>query len=350
MRKILLIAAVVAMAATYHSCEGKGAGDTTQDWPKAEPAQYGFDEGKLKEARRYIIDSLHTTGFMVVVGGDVICEYGSLTRISYIASCRKSVLAMMYGKYVENGTINLGTTLEELGIDDIGGLLPIEKQATIYDLITARSGVYHDASNAGDDADSRPERGSKKPGEYYLYNNWDFNLAGYVFEKLTGKDIYEAFLEDIAIPVGMQDYLLENQKRGGNPAKSKYLPYHFYLSTRDMARIGYLMLRHGKWGDKQVISREWADRIVSVVTPFEEMNPLSKRTIFEYGYMWWLFKVPDNDVLKGAYTARGSMGQYITVIPALDMVIAHKTDAVYQRKTTFNQYYKLLNMVIDAKE
>ena len=45
---------------------------------------------------------------------------------------------MLYGKYVEDGTINLETTLGELGIDDIGVLLPIEKKATIHHLIQAR--------------------------------------------------------------------------------------------------------------------------------------------------------------------------------------------------------------------
>ena len=43
--------------------------------------------------------------------------------------------------WVENGIIDLETTLEELGMDDIGGLLPAEKKATIEHLITARSGA-----------------------------------------------------------------------------------------------------------------------------------------------------------------------------------------------------------------
>ena len=164
-----------------------------EGWHKVKPEKYGFDSEKLKDLKKYIIDKTHATGVIVIVGGEQIFKYGSLDRLSYIASCRKSVLAMMYGKYVENGTINLKTTVGELGIDDIGGLLPIEKEATIDNLITARSGVYHDASNAGYDLKHRPERGTKKPGEFYLYNNWDFNVAGTAFEQLTGKNIYDAF-------------------------------------------------------------------------------------------------------------------------------------------------------------
>ncbi|WP_299431191.1 hypothetical protein [uncultured Maribacter sp.] len=48
------------------------------------------------------------------------------------------ILAMLYGKYVDNKKINLDLTLSELNIDDNLGLLPIEKQATIRDLISAK--------------------------------------------------------------------------------------------------------------------------------------------------------------------------------------------------------------------
>jgi len=53
--------------------------------------------------------------------------------------------------------------------------------------------------------------------------------------------------------------------------------------------------------------------------------------------------------LKGAYQASGAMGQKITIIPELDMVIAHKTDAVYGRKTKGSLITKLMNKIIDAR-
>ena len=56
------------------------------------------------------------------------------------SSIRKSILAILYGKYVADGKINLEDTLEELGVDDVGGLLPVEKRAKVRDLITSRIG------------------------------------------------------------------------------------------------------------------------------------------------------------------------------------------------------------------
>lgn len=156
------------------------------------PEHAGYSAEKIRALLQTIGEKSNTTGLLVVVGGKILVEYGDVKELSYIASVRKSVLAMLYGKYVENGKIKLDKTLEQLYIDDNGGLLPIEKQATVYHLITARSGIYHPASNPGDDSAGAPKRGSKEPGEYMLYNNWDFNVAGAVFEIFTGRDIYEA--------------------------------------------------------------------------------------------------------------------------------------------------------------
>ncbi|MBE6182370.1 MAG: serine hydrolase [Rikenellaceae bacterium] len=323
-----------------------------ENWPKARPSKYGFNEKKMKELRKYIIDSMQTTGLMVIVGGECIYQFGNVERISYIASCRKSVLSMLYGKYVENGTIDLNKTIGELGITDHGGLLPIEQKAKILHLIQARSGVYHAASNPGSSLDNPeyvPERGSKKPGTYHLYNNWDFNVAGTVFEQLTGKSVYQALEEDLAKPLGFQDWDIKNQRYGGKKKYSIHPAYHIYVSTRDMARIGYLMLRDGKWEDKQIISKDWHDKMIAFSTPRNQMNPKkSRKGQFGYGYMWWLYDVK-RPGFKGAYAAHGAMGQYITIFPELDMVVVHKTDSVYGRKTKSSRYQALLRKIVAAK-
>lgn len=337
------------IAGRWHMADYPG-----ENWETAVPETMGYSSAKLEELRKYIRENRTTTSMMVIVGGKVIFSMGDLEEPVRIASCRKSLMSMLYGKYVENGTIDLDATLEELGIDDKGGLLPIEKKATVRNLITARSGVYHPAANDGDDTKHAPERGSVEPGSYYLYNNWDFNCAGGVFEKLTGKDIYDAFKEDIADPVGMQDYYIDNQHKTGitDPTLSDFLAYHFWLSTRDMARVAYLMLHKGNWNGTQVLSEDWVRTISSVYTPRAEMNPASRhKREFDYGYLWWIFckDFPgyDESVYGGGYTATGSGGQYMTVLPALDMVIAHKDKS---ERTEKSEYYKLIAKVAACRE
>ena len=81
------------------------------EWAKGKPEDHGFDPAVLAKVPDYIrAKNLGTTGLMVVSGGQVIFSYGDVAEVSYIASCRKSVLSMMYGKYVRNGTIILELT------------------------------------------------------------------------------------------------------------------------------------------------------------------------------------------------------------------------------------------------
>ena len=114
-----------------------------REWVKlASPESAGLSSQDL-EVVAARIKRMDTTALMVVKGGRVLLECGDISHVSYLASVRKSVLAMLYGRYVENGRIQLDRTLEDLQMDDHGGLLPIERQATVEHLISARAGVYH---------------------------------------------------------------------------------------------------------------------------------------------------------------------------------------------------------------
>src|SRR5919198_1401487 len=326
-------------------------GKTWEYVSRSDLAAYGWSAEALQKTSAFIRDGSHTTGLVVVDRGRVVYQYGDIQELSYVASVRKSILSMLYGYWVENGTIKLDTTLDELKIDDIGGLLPIEKQATIRDVITARSGIYHPASYSGDDLAQAPPRGSQKPGTYMLYSNWDFNLAGAIFEQLTRRDIYDEVQSQLAIPLQFEDWDRSAQHKEGDLTISKYPAYPIWLSTRDMARIGYLMLHEGNWNGRQVISRDWTRRIVSVVTPVQEMNPTRRRDgYFGYGYMWWVWDgAKAVGPFKGAYSAVGAVGQWITVFPALQLVIAHKTHNIYGRATSAESWQRIIELLFEAK-
>ncbi len=297
----------------------------------ADPQDAGFDAAGLA-ALEQAVAAGSTQSMMVVKGGKVVFSHGDVgpAEGSYIASVRKSILTIMMGAWVERGVIDPGATLAALGIDDNQGLTDAEKSATVRDLIAARSGIYHPASNFSGVTEDGPKRGDHAPGTYYWYNNWDFNAAGGVFEELTGKDIYEAFGEQIAAPIGLEDFDLAAHRENGKTGdltQSRFPAYHFFLSTRDLARIGLLMLREGDWEGEQIVPRDWVEESVSLTTPNEDMNPARYRDSgFGYGYMWWVFD-PDHfpAPFHGGYAARGHFGQYIVVLPAGDLVIAHKT-------------------------
>lgn len=309
----------------------------------------GWDSSRMADFRRYIIDSTHITGLMIIHKGKVVFEYGDVIENSYIASCRKSVLSMLYGSYVLDGTIQLEKSIGDLMIDDVEGILPIEKQATIADLISARSGVYHPEGYPGGMQEYAPERGSVEPGSYWLYSNWDFNVAGYIFERETGKNIYDEVERTLAAPLNMQDWDRSLQRKEGDTTISKYLAYPMWFSTRDMARIGLLMLQRGQWENRQIIDEEWIDEMVFPRTTAQEVDnnvPFLRDTGIGlgYGYMWWLWEYPQDGRFRGAYSALGAMGQSITVYPEIDVVVAYKTKAAYRRVNNIRVRMDLLRM------
>ena len=320
------------------------------NWTRTSAADAGYSQAGLDSVRALLAQGA-STGFMAVADGRVLMEYGDLDTLSYLASVRKSILAMLYGNYVASGKVNLDKTLAQLGIDDVGGLLPSEKEATIRDLLTARSGVYHEASNAGDDLASAPPRGSQKHGTYQLYSNWDFNAAGTAFELETGRNIYDALETDLATPIGMQDWRRDIQRKTGDSTKSRHLAYHMHLSTRDMARVGLLMLREGNWAGVQVVPQAWVKEITRPVTPVGQMNPAGRRNgPFGYGYLWWIWDGQWNaGAYRGAYSGLGAVGQHITVLPALDLVVAHKTVPGGGRSVSHEQYLRVLDQLVRAK-
>lgn len=303
----------------------------------------GFDQAAIDQLRQNIIDETSITGAMVVTRGKVLLEVGDVTELSYVASVRKSILGMLYGWHVAAGAIELDATLESLAIGDLEGLTARERQATVGNLLASRSGVYHDASNDGDDSDQAPVRGNVEPGSWFLYNNWDFNAAGSIFEQLTQQNIYDALEFELARPIGMQDFERAQQVKSGDPTRSMHPAYHMVLSTRDMARIGYLMLRRGRWQDIQVIPEDWVEMSTSLLTKADDLPDDSNQPL-GYGLMWWVWDTSahSNASFDGAFLARGYWGQTIAVLPALDMVVAIKTKDQYGRKTDGSALYQIL--------
>ena len=335
-----------------------------KDWQLVSPESEGYSSKKLEALRSWLAAG-PTTAMVIVVHGHMIFSYGDAARVSKIASVRKSILSMLYGKYVIDKTIDVDKTVDQLGLGEPGNpFLPIEKTATLFQLLAGRSGIYLLPGEVSPERDliraSQPRRGSEPPGLYFHYNDWDFNAAGTAFEKITGKNIYDALQTDLAEPVGMQDFDRNEQVKIPHPGEV-HPEYAMYLSTRDMARLGLLMLKNGNWNGKQMIPTEWVSASTGVWTPFEEMNPPYLRALgaperWGFGLMWWVWDAHPypGDMyyrpFQGAYQASGTAGQYITVLPARDMVLVHKVfiDVYPQPAINDEEWDTITNMAISS--
>ncbi len=319
---------------------GDGSGYPSAAWTVApSPEALGWSTKRLN----LLTDDaqgLRSDGFMVVDRGVVVWEYGNTHRNLIVQSCRKSFLSALYGIYHDQGLIDLDATMEDLGIDDLPpSLTQEEKQATVDQLLQARSGVYHEAAAESQSMkDARPLRHSHPPGTFWYYNNWDFNVLGTLFIQLTGKDIFQALYDDFAVPLQMQDFQPSN---GGYyyEAMSMHPAYHFSMSPRDMARFGLLISREGRWRHEQIVPAAW---VTQSVFPYSDAG-----TTWDYGYMWWV-GAPEAWEGQRVYAARGGGGQAVFVFPDLDVVISHKVDNAVWRGG-WSDVYELVRSILRAK-
>ena len=140
---LLAFAPVAAAGQTAPPATTRIVGDVVPgaEWTETTPESVGYSSAKL-EALRGWVKTQDTTSMMEVVQGRVIFSYGDVSHTSNVASARKSVLGMLYGKYVGDDTIDLGKTVKQLGLDDTDPFLPIEADATLVQLLASRSGIY----------------------------------------------------------------------------------------------------------------------------------------------------------------------------------------------------------------
>jgi CubicO group peptidase (beta-lactamase class C family) len=266
-------------------------------------------------ARKQVVDlleALPTTSFLVLDLDRVVLDHGATAVPSHLASARKSVLSVLYGPAVADGTIRLGATLDELGIDDIGGLLPQERRATVRDLLTSSSGVYHPPATVAGPERYAPARGSQPPGALFHYNNWDFNALGTIYERCAGRSVFDALTEDLAAPLDFQDFDPDRQRLLGRPDVSEHLAHHFFLSARDLGRLGAMLLQGGRWRGRQVVPASWVAQSTSVQVDRGAGAQL------DYGYLWWLPRI----LGRGSFLAIGNFGQYLLCVPP-GLVIVH---------------------------
>ena len=287
-------------------------------WEKATyPEEFGWSSAKfdrlIPEMEKFGTDAL-----MVITAGKVVFEYGNTSNIIRAHSMRKSLLSALYGIYVAEGKIDTSETLEQLEISESVPLTAEEKQASILDLLKARSGVYIPAAaEVASMRKTRPKRGRYKPGSFWYYNNWDFNVLGTIFRQETSQDIYQAFKQRIAAPIGMQDFILARQAYHYEKGYSLHPAYPFLISARDMAKFGQLFLQQGRWNENQIIPENW---IAVSTASYSRTN----RPGIGYGYMWWILTEDALGLQKGCYFASGYGGQILYVIPHINSVVVHR--------------------------
>lgn len=140
------------------------------------------------------------------------------------------------------------------------------------------------------------------PGTTFNYDSGTWHLLSAIVARQTGQDTLDYAKQKLFAPLGIADVAWRRDPQG--------IPiggYGLYLLPRDMAKIGYLYLHGGRWGDQQLLPPAWVDKV------FHPQVDMRLGT-YRYANGWWA--IPD----KHAYMAVGYLRQLIVVLPEIDTV------------------------------
>jgi CubicO group peptidase (beta-lactamase class C family) len=145
-----------------------------------------------------------------------------------------------------------------------------------------------------------------RPGKKFLYDSGLSVALGDIVRRASGLDT-EVFAErHLFHPLGITQWFWARLPDG-----SLHTGGGLWLRPRDMAKIGFLYLNHGRWQGQQIVSEDWIRESTRQQAPY-----------FGYGYQWWLRTFRGRDHAIEAYCAQGLGGQFIMVIPEMNLVSA----------------------------
>jgi CubicO group peptidase (beta-lactamase class C family) len=334
------------LALLLFACALRAAERPWRQWTNV--ADAGYDAAALA-ATRALADDAHSAAVFAVADENVIAAWGAVDRKLELHSMRKSVYAALWGIAEARGLVRLDATLAQLGVDDLQALTAEEKGARLVDLLHARSGVYHPAAYAtSDQEEARPARGSHARDTFWFYNNWDFNVAGALLERVTGKPLGILIDQWLAKPLGMQDYVPSDVFAVLEPHVSRWPALTIRMSARDLARFGELWLNEGRWGGRQLIPAAFIARASAAASNIGAPGQ-------GYAMMWWVYDAGSVDAKQypnashvRLLLARGVGGQTLAIVPEAHLVIVHRADTDRGRRVPGPVVWSIIDRVLGA--
>lgn len=295
----------------------------TDGWRTATPEAVGMDPELLDGMIEHVVSNGIGADSMLVI------RHGYLVSDAYfppfdegethnVYSVTKSVVSTLIGIAIEEGLI--APDLDQ-GLDDLFPGYTYANPSPWKDEITLRSMLMMSAGfDARDsylydwegldrmhDADDALQyvldlKMAFQPGSKFEYTNGVSHLLSCLVTEATGMSALDYARQELFEPLGITESAWTNDSLGRNWGYSS-----LQLTPYDMAKIGYLLLRGGEWDGEQIVPSEWVEEATK--------EHIHAGTLLDgYGYQWWTSP-------EGYYSAIGYEGQFIHVVPDLDLVM-----------------------------
>ncbi|QAY75009.1 class C beta-lactamase-related serine hydrolase [Agromyces protaetiae] len=272
---------------------------------------------------RFESHSIECHSLVVVRHGHVVAEGWwapySAERPHLLYSLTKSVTGMAVGLAIADGVL----ALDDRVVDVLPDHVPADvssraRSVTVEHLLTMTAGHGLDSLDAAWTLEPGDlVRGflrvpfAHEPGTRFAYDNAATFVLARMVERATGRDLADFLDERLFAPMGIEH---AEWDRVGSGAVFGFHGLH--LTTEALAAFGELLLRGGRWGDEQLVQREWVERATSRLVDSEHYVAGEWGADFEAGYGYQIWRS------RHGFHGNGAFGQHLVVVPEHELVVA----------------------------
>jgi len=298
---------------------------TGTTWDTLSLTSLGWCQDKMDTLLDYL-GNRNTKAFILLKDGKIVVEqyYGTFTADSiwYWASAGKSLTSFMVGLAQQDGHLSISDTSSQYMGAGWTSCPPLkEDMITIRHQLTMTTGLDDGVPDDHCTLDTCLQY-LADAGTRWAYHNAPYTLLDSVLESATGQTLNAYVFQKLYAATGIAGLYL--------PSSYDNV---FYSKPRNMARFGLLMLNHGNWNGNQILTD---------TNYYSQMVNTSQSLNLSYGYLWWLngkasYMVPGLQlVIPGflnpnapadMFAAMGKNGQFINVVPSMNLVYIRMGDA-----------------------
>ena len=293
----------------------------TTQWQHASPARVGLDSARLAVGLDMIQgDFPDVSSFVLVRNGYIAAEryfhgHRAIDPVN-VKSVTKSVMSSLVGIALDGGVFSsLDQPLANIAPTAFADTAAEAKRAiTLRHLVTMTAGLQW-AENADLNTQWNLSRNpaafslglslENAPGSTYKYSTATAHLMSVAIHAATKRRADAFAFERLFLPIGIHPHSWSIDAGGEINGGSE-----LRITPQDMARFGSLYLNGGRWDGRQILPAEW----VAASTRPQAPRPNEYEG---YGYTWR----PFNALGHPAFYALGFGGQYVVVLPDLDIVV-----------------------------
>ena len=304
-------------------------------WTVATLNDAGIAQQPLEELFQNIVDGKYQglDAVLIAYNGQLVLEeyfhFGKPDRVHSLQSVTKSLTSLLFGVAYDEGILNN----LEVPVHDFFPEYRDSSQANTWsaslrhvlmmsaalewnEMDIPYSDPSNDAVQMNNSHDmfsyvlSKDRKTGEQPGEKFYYNSGLSILLGGVLKNATGMTADHYAEKTLFRKLGINDYqwisLNGKLHTGGG----------LFLRARDLLKIGQLVLDKGRWKEEQVISKSWIEESTDHHLKIEE-----PQDTLGCGYQWWRNELKVKDKSYQAIYASGYGGQFLWIVPELDLVV-----------------------------